>query len=143
MSVGTTATRHHPPGWRVKRVDLRSPVSDHAWPIARVEFEHPARGRVTEIASAPGALEAAFAAAAHALGVAPTLSAYSARSAARDLHGVSVSVEIAVILDGFIGCGDDHGPDLIKCSVEAWLVAAGAALEARNRQQPAHSIMLG
>ena len=31
--------------WQVRRIDIRSPVLKDAWPVARLELEHPVRGR--------------------------------------------------------------------------------------------------
>jgi len=39
--------------WQVRRIDIRSPVLKGAWPVARLELEHPVRGRVTDIGKAP------------------------------------------------------------------------------------------
>src|SRR5947207_5877976 len=66
--------------WRLRRIDIRSPVMSGAWPVARLELEHPVRGRVTDIGSAPGAFDAAFVAASHILGVKPRLLSYNVRS---------------------------------------------------------------
>src|SRR3546814_11850212 len=65
--------------WSLRKIDIRSPVSAKAWPVARVELEHGERGRVTDLASAPGALDAAFAAVSQIMGV-------PARVAKLELH---------------------------------------------------------
>lgn len=118
--------------WRVGRVDLRSPVSEHAWPVARLELEHRTRGRVTDIGSAPGAFDAAFVAAGQILDISPTLVSFNVRSAERGLDGaLSITVDIEVELDGSVHRGSSSGLDLVECSLTAWLDAAAAATEAR------------
>src|SRR3546814_13633238 len=37
--------------WSLRKIDIRSPVSAQAWPVARLELEHRERGRVTDLAS--------------------------------------------------------------------------------------------
>ena len=57
--------------WKLSKVDIRSPITANAWPVARVELEHGERGRVTDIASAPGVLlDGAFAAVSQMIGIA-------------------------------------------------------------------------
>jgi 2-isopropylmalate synthase len=46
--------------WTLKRIDIRSPLSPKDHPVARIEMDHGRRGQVTDIASAPGALDAAY-----------------------------------------------------------------------------------
>lgn len=129
MDVDALAQSHGHEGgpavWRFRRVEWRTPVSADAWPLARVELVHPERGVVTDIASAPGTLGAAFAAAAHILGVAPRLTHYVARSTPTD-EGLKVEVELMLELDGAIAAGEACGVDVIDCSLDAWLTAAQA-----------------
>lgn len=115
--------------WRLGRVDLRSAVAANAWPVARLELEHPERGRVTDIGSAPGAFDAAFVAASHILGIAPTLLSYNVRSSGRGPdNALQIVVEIEIELDGRVFAGSHAGLDLVECSLHAWLdAAAGAA----------------
>ncbi|MEO6359276.1 MAG: 2-isopropylmalate synthase, partial [Sphingomicrobium sp.] len=55
--------------WKLGKVDIRAPVNPNAWPVARIELEHGERGRITDIASAPGALDAAFSAVSQIMGL--------------------------------------------------------------------------
>ena len=110
--------------WQVRRIDIRSPVLKDAWPVARLELEHPVRGRVTDIGKAPGAFDAAFVAAGHIVGVSPQLLSYNVQS------GTSVSgedlpirIDVEIELDGRRYKGSSSGVDLVRCSVEAWLDA--------------------
>lgn len=114
--------------WKVGRVDLRSSVAANAWPVARLELEHATRGRVTDIGSAPGAFDAAFVAASHILGIAPTLLSYNVRSGERGQDGaLSIVCEIEIELDGQRYAGSNAGLDLVECSLHAWLDAAAKA----------------
>ena len=118
--------------WQVRRIDIRSPVLKGAWPVARLELEHPVRGRVTDIGKAPGAFDAAFVAAGHIVGVSPQLLSYnvqSGTSVAGDALPIRIDVEIE--LEGRRYSGSSSGVDLVRCSVEAWLDAI-AKREARG-----------
>jgi 2-isopropylmalate synthase len=115
--------------WKLNRIDLRSPVSDGAWPVARVELEHPARGRVTDIGSAPGAFDACFAAASHILDIAPRLLSYEVRSdPAIAGEALGIRIDVALEMGGRRFGGTSSGVDLVRCSLEAWLDAASKAL---------------
>jgi 2-isopropylmalate synthase len=119
--------------WRVGRVDLRSAVSEHAWPVARIELEHRTRGRITDIGSAPGAFDAAFVAAAQILDISPTLTSYEVRSADRDANGaLQITIDVRIELDGHSYDGSSSGSDLVECSLIAWLDAATKALATRG-----------
>lgn len=125
----------HDTEWRVGRVDLRSPVSRHAWPIARVELEHDTRGRVTDIGSAPGAFDAAFAAAGQIIGVQPLLRRFDVRSASRDHDGaLTIQIELELEIDGCVHVGRSVGVDLIDCSMRAWLEAVEEARHGGRRR---------
>lgn len=110
--------------WSLSRIDIRSPVAPNAWPVARVELDHPDRGRVTDVAKAPGAFDAAFAAASQIVGVAPKLLSYHVRSAPPEANqALEITVDVAIELDGRRSSGSDTGQDLVRCSLAAWLDA--------------------
>ena len=110
--------------WRVRRIDIRSPVLKGANPVARLELEHPERGRVTDIGEAPGAFDAAFVAAGHIVGVAPQLLSYNVRSGtAVPGEALPISIEVEIERNGQRFSGSSSGVDLVRCSVEAWLDA--------------------
>jgi 2-isopropylmalate synthase len=110
--------------WRLRRIDIRSPVLKDAWPVARVELEHPERGRVTDIGTAAGAFDAAFVAASHIVGVKPHLLSYNVRSAAPlDEGALPITIDVEIDLAGKIYSGSSSGVDLVRCSLEAWLDA--------------------
>lgn len=124
--VGAPDVRH----WHLRRIDIRSPVLKDAWPVARLELEHPERGRVSDIGTAPGAFDAAFVAAKQIIGVHPHLSSYNVRSGPPGEEGaLPITIEIEVELDGERLAGSSSGVDLVRCSLEAWLDAIAKAGE--------------
>lgn len=110
--------------WQVRRIDIRSPVLKDAWPVARLELEHPVRGRVTDIGKAPGAFDAAFVAAGHIVGVSPQLLSYNVQSGTSVAgEALPIRIDVEIELDGQKYKGSSSGVDLVRCSVEAWLDA--------------------
>ena len=110
--------------WQVRRIDIRSPVLKDAWPVARLELEHPVRGRVTDIGKAPGAFDAAFVAAGHIVGVSPQLLSYNVQSGTSvSGEALPIRIDVEIELDGRRYKGSSSGVDLVRCSVEAWLDA--------------------
>ena len=110
--------------WQVRRIDIRSPVLTDAWPVARLELEHPVRGRVTDIGKAPGAFDAAFVAAGHIVGVSPQLLSYNVQSGTSvSGEALPIRIDVEIELDGRRYKGRSSGVDLVRCSVEAWLDA--------------------
>ena len=123
---GTTDLR----SWTLSRIAIRSPVTPTAWPVARVELVHPDRGRVTDVASAPGAFDAAFAAASHVLGISPKLVSYNVTSLGIDDQGsLSIRVDIELSENGKFHVASSCGADLVRCSLTAWLETACKALD--------------
>src|SRR5260221_5190801 len=99
--------------WSVRRIDIRSPVLPDAWPVVRVELNHPQRGRVTDIGPAPGAFDAAFVAVSQIIGVRPQLQTFDVRSLSSTESGLSIVVEVVVVLDGQSYLGKSAGLDLV------------------------------
>ena len=117
------------PQWALNRIEIRSPITNAARPLARVELIHPARGRVSDIASAPTACDAAFAAASHILGVSPRLLGLRVESQDRaDGTALTLQVEIELEVKGLCYRGSGTGSDLIECAMVAWLDAACRSL---------------
>lgn len=132
-------THRKPDLWKLSKVDIRSPVSANAWPVARVELEHGERGRVTDIASAPGALDGAFAAVSQIMGVEARVDsldmqyiAADPNEAPADGQGASVLVEISIEVDGEIFAGRARARDILPCCVAAYIDAASNALAVRD-----------
>lgn len=114
--------------WSVRRIDVRSPVTRGSWPVARLELEHPDRGRVTDISHAEGAFDALFSAASHIVGVAPRLLGYNVYSLGRDSDDVlRIRVDIDLHVNGANVSASCTGVDLVRCSIEAWLDAVVTA----------------
>jgi len=116
--------------WHLRRIDIRSPVLKDAWPVARIELEHPMRGRVSDIGTAPGAFDAAFVAAGQIVGIHPHLLSYNVRSGPPGEEGaLPITIEVEIELDGKRFAGSSSGVDLVRCSLEAWLDAIAKADE--------------
>ena len=120
--------------WSLNKVDIRSPVSASAWPVARVELEHGERGRVTDIASAPGALDAAFAAVSQIMSLPARVDhiemqyiAADPDEPAEDGQGANVLVEVTVDVAGEIFAGRSRGRDILPCCITAYIDAVGNA----------------
>lgn len=129
------ASTHRPQAlWKLTKVDIRSPVSANAWPVARVELDHGERGRVTDIASAPGALDAAFAAVSQMMGLAARVDSLEMQyiavdpdQPAPDGQGASVLVEMTVEVGGEVYAGRARARDILPCCVSAYIDAVSNA----------------
>jgi 2-isopropylmalate synthase len=120
--------------WTLAKVDIRAPVSAKAWPVARVELEHGERGRVCDIASAPGALDAAFAAVSQMIRIPARVEtlemqylAGDSEDAPEDGQGASVLVEMTIDVEGEIFAGRARARDILPCCVSAYIDAASNA----------------
>lgn len=125
--------------WKLSKVDIRAPVSANAWPVARVELEHGERGRVTDIASAPGALDGAFAAISQMMGVPARVDSLEMQYLAADPdepapdgQGANVLVEMTIEVDSEIFAGRARARDILPCCVAAYIDAASNALAVRD-----------
>ncbi|MEO7276437.1 MAG: 2-isopropylmalate synthase [Sphingomicrobium sp.] len=120
--------------WKLSKVDIRAPVSPTGWPVARVELEHGARGRVTDVASAPGALDGAFAAVSQMLDITARVDSLDMQYLAADPdepstdgQGASVLVEMTIEVEGEIFAGRARARDILPCCVSAFIDAASNA----------------
>jgi 2-isopropylmalate synthase len=125
--------------WKLSKVDIRAPVSDKAWPVARVELDHGERGRVTDIASAPGALDAAFAAVSQMIRVPARVETLEMQYLAaesgeageggrgEDGQGANVLVEMTIDVEGEVFAGRARARDILPCCVSAFIDAASNA----------------
>lgn len=125
--------------WKLSKVDIRAPVAAHAWPVARIELDHGERGKVTDIASAPGALDGAFAAVSQIMGVPARVDSLEMQyiaaepsEPAADGQGASVLVEMTIDVDGEIFAGRARARDILPCCVSAYIDAASNAQAVRN-----------
>jgi 2-isopropylmalate synthase len=116
--------------WHLRRIDIRSPVMKDAWPVARIELEHPVRGRVSDIGTAPGAFDAAFVAAAQIVGIHPHLLSYNVSSGPPAAEGaLPITINVEIELGGKTLAGSSSGVDLVRCSLQAWLDAIAKSVE--------------
>jgi 2-isopropylmalate synthase len=128
--------------WKLTKVDIRAPVSAGSWPVARVELSHGERGRVTDVASAPGALDGAFAAVSQMMGVAARVDSLEMQYIAadpdertKDGQGASVLVEMTIEVDGEIFAGRARARDILPCCVSAYIDAASNAQAVRDLRE--------
>lgn len=120
--------------WKLNKVDIRAPVAAKGHPVARVELEHGERGRVTDIASAPGALDAAFSAVSQMIRVPARVHALDMQYIAADPgqtcpdeQCANVLVEIQIEVEGEIFSGRARARDILPCCVSAYIDAASNA----------------
>ena len=102
--------------------------------MARVELEHGQRGRIADLASAPGALDAAFAAVSQIMAVPARVEelelqyvAADPSDAGTDGQGASVLVEIAISVEGESFAGRARARDVLPGCVSAYIDAVGNA----------------
>ena len=120
--------------WVLGKVEIRAPVAATAHPVARVELVHGERGRVTDIASAPGALDAAFLAVSHIIGIPARVHqlemqyvALDPGESTADGQGANVLVEISIEVGDEIFAGRARARDILPCCVAAYIDAASNA----------------
>jgi 2-isopropylmalate synthase len=125
--------------WTLSKVEIRAPVTVSAWPVARVELEHGHRGRVCDLASAPGALDAAFKAVSQIIGIPARVEELDMQYIAADLgeapqddQGANVLVEIQISVDGEIFAGRARARDILPSCVAAYIDAASNAEAVRR-----------
>jgi 2-isopropylmalate synthase len=125
--------------WTLSRVEIRAPVTPTAWPVARIELEHGDRGRLTDLASAPGALDAAFQAVSQIMGIPARVEGLDMQYVAVDPaevgddgQGANVLVEIRVSVEGEEFAGRARARDILPCCVSAYIDAAGNAAAVRR-----------
>jgi 2-isopropylmalate synthase len=125
--------------WSLSKVEIRAPVTVSAWPVARVELEHGHRGRVCDLASAPGALDAAFKAVSQIIGIPARVEeldmqyiAADPGETAEDGQAATVLVEIQISVDGEIFAGRARARDILPSCVAAYIDAASNAEAVRR-----------
>lgn len=130
---GEAAGRPERP-WTLGKVEIRAAVSDKAHPVARVELDHGERGRVTDIASAPGGMDAAFMAVSHIMGLPARVHQLDMQYVAADPddpapggQATNVLVEIALEVGHEIFAGRARERDILPCCVAAYIDALSNA----------------
>jgi 2-isopropylmalate synthase len=120
--------------WSLSRLEVRAPAAADSRPVARVELNHENRGRITDLASAPGALDAIFAAVSQIMGVSARVEelemqyvAADPDEATGDGQAAKVLVEISLRIDGENFAGRARARDILPCCVAAYIDAASNA----------------
>jgi len=117
--------------WTLAKLEIRAPVTVSAWPVARVELEHGTRGRVCDLASAPGAMDAAFAAVSRIIGLEGRVeeldmqyvAAEAQEGGSADHQAAHVLVEIKVAVRGESFAVRARERDILPGCVAAYLDA--------------------
>ncbi len=129
--------------WRLRKIDIRSPASAQAWPVARVELEHQERGIVTDLAAAPGALDAAFSAVSQIMNLPARVDklelqyiAIDRDEPASDGQGANVLIEITLDVEGELFAGRARARDILPCCLTAYIDAASNAEAVRRLREP-------
>ncbi|TRO97307.1 2-isopropylmalate synthase [Glycocaulis profundi] len=128
--------------WTLARIEIRAPMTSTAQPVARVELNHSTRGRVTDIATAPGSLDAAFQAVSHIMETPAKVESLDMQYIAADPdepaddgQGADVLVEMTIGVDGGSYPGRARARDIVPACVTAYIDALNNAIAARRRGQ--------
>jgi len=131
-------SNERPVMWRLSRLEIRTPVQKNAQPSARIELDHEERGRVTDIAQASGALDAAFLAVSHIVDLPARVTSvdmqYIAEEDPGGEQGADVLVEIDIDVDGERFAGRARERDIIPACVDAYIDALNNADATRRRR---------
>jgi len=126
--------------WSISKLEIRAPQTVRAWPLARVELVSDTRGRVADMASAAGPLEAVLAAVAQIVGVDARVDALEIRYIPQELAARAPGAgdgtifgTISLHLNGATSCGAAWANDVLICCVEAYLDAVETALKQRGQ----------
>ncbi|MGY6662144.1 MAG: 2-isopropylmalate synthase [Glycocaulis sp.] len=127
--------------WELSRVEIRAPLASNAEPVARVELNHPRRGRVTDVAAAPGAMDAAFLAVSHIIGIEGSVDSIDMRYIAAEADEAGKAGQAAdVLIDMTVSsCGESftgraRNRDILPACVGAYIDAlCNASAVARHR----------
>jgi len=133
--------------WALTRLDIRAPLSANDHPVARIELEHGRRGPVTDIATAPGALDAAYKAVSQIMDMPARVEdidmqyvAASPEDEGQDGQEADVLVELKASVDGEVYAGRARARDIIPACVSAYIDALNNACAVhRRRKANAHA----
>ena len=106
--------------WTVLRTELRTTTGPQPKQFARVELEHPVRGRISDIATGDGPMAAAFAAVQRITGVDAEVIALETRLVNTKV-GREFIAEIRLDLNGTHFNGRARGPDVVTAAIDAFL----------------------
>lgn len=129
--------------WTVLRTELRTTAGRKPKQFARIELEHPERGRISDIASGDGPVAAAFAAVQRITGTEVDVIALETRMRANGQAREFVA-DIEVEIAGRRYTGRARGPDIVTAAIDALLFTLdrGEAYGRSETQQrkPAHAV---
>jgi 2-isopropylmalate synthase len=132
------------PDWKLSRLDIRSPVAANANPVARIELEHRTRGRISDLASAPGALDAAYTAISQIMDLPARVADIDMQYVAADPEetgddgqGADVLVDLKAEVEGEVFAGRARARDIIPACVGAYVDALNNALAIRRARRHA------
>ena len=106
--------------WTVLRTELRTTAGRKPKQFARIELEHPQRGRMSDIASGDGPVAAAFAAVQRITGTDADVIRLETRMRANGTVREFVA-DIEVELNGRRFTGRARGPDIVTAAIDALL----------------------
>ncbi|WP_417497395.1 2-isopropylmalate synthase [Maricaulis sp.] len=106
--------------WTVLRTELRTTTGPKPQQFARVELEHPERGRISDIASGDGPMASAFAAVQRITGTTAEVIGLETRLV-NSPAGRDFVAEIRLNLDGNQVSGRARGPDVVTAAIDAFL----------------------
>ena len=118
--------------WRVVRTELRTTSGRKPTQFARVELEHPDRGRISDVATGEGQMAAAFAAVQRITGTQADVLGLETRLL-RSAAGREFTADIEVEIGGERCSGRARGPDVITAAIDALLFTL-------NRNEARHSV---
>ena len=127
--------------WTMTRFEVRAPLASGAEPVARVELEQSTRGRVTDIAAAPGSLDAAFRAVSQIMELPARVEEIDMQYIAADPdessdeQGADVLVEMAISVDEERFAGRARERDIIPACISAYIDALNNAKAVRRRRK--------
>ncbi len=127
------------PDWKLSRLDIRSPVAANANPVARIELDHRTRGRISDLASAPGALDAAYTAISQIMDLPARVCDIDMQYVAADPgeagpggQGADVLVDLKAEVEGEVYAGRARARDIIPACAGAYIDALNNALAIRR-----------
>ncbi|MGJ3232594.1 MAG: 2-isopropylmalate synthase [Oceanicaulis sp.] len=127
------------PDWRLTRLEIRSLAAANAHPVARVELEHRTRGRMSDLASAPGAMDAAYTAISQMMDAPASVEDIDMQYVAAEPgpegdQSADVLVELKAKVFGEIFTGRARARDIIPACASAYVDALNNALAVRRRR---------
>ena len=123
--------------WTVLRTELRTTAGRQPKQFARVELEHPTRGRMSDIASGEGPVAAAFAAVEQITGYQADVISLETRLRMHENVREFVA-DIEVEIDGRRFSGRARGPDIVTAAIDALLFTLDRG-EAKAKAESQHT----